>query len=50
MNFLQLKQSRIFARALGAARSANEHAARQAFDQLTMLRDGVVRTSIYWAK
>ena len=39
-----------FARALGAARSANEQAAHQALDQLTILHDHAVETSVYWAK
>lgn len=39
-----------FARALGAARSANELVAHQALNQLTILHDRVVETSVYWAK
>lgn len=39
-----------FARALGAARSANEQVARQAIAHLTKLHDRVVETSVYWAK
>jgi tetratricopeptide (TPR) repeat protein len=39
-----------FARALGAARSGNEQVAHQALDQLTILHDRVVETSVYWAK
>jgi tetratricopeptide (TPR) repeat protein len=39
-----------FARALGAARSGNEQAARQALDQLVALRERTMETSVYWAK
>jgi tetratricopeptide (TPR) repeat protein len=39
-----------FARALGAARSGNEQAARQALDRLAELRKLTAETSAYWAK
>ena len=39
-----------FARALGAARSANELVARQALDHLIILRDRVTKISDYWSK
>lgn len=39
-----------FARALGAARSANARVARQAIAHLTKLHDRVAETSAYWAE
>ena len=39
-----------FARALGAARSANEQMAREALDQLIILHDRAAKTSDYWSK
>ncbi|MDJ0687058.1 MAG: hypothetical protein QNJ41_00970 [Xenococcaceae cyanobacterium MO_188.B32] len=39
-----------FARALGAARSGNETIARQALDELALLRDRAAETSAYWGK
>jgi tetratricopeptide (TPR) repeat protein len=38
------------ARALGAARSGNRQAARQALDKLAVLRERTAETSVYWAK
>jgi tetratricopeptide (TPR) repeat protein len=38
------------ARALGAARSGNKQAARQALDKLAALRERTAETSVYWAK
>jgi tetratricopeptide (TPR) repeat protein len=38
------------ARALGAARSGNRQAARQALDKLAALRERTAETSVYWAK
>ena len=39
-----------FARALGAARSGNGQAAREALDKLAALHDQATETSAYWAK
>jgi tetratricopeptide (TPR) repeat protein len=39
-----------FARALGAARSGDGQAARQALDKLAALREQTAKTSAYWAK
>jgi tetratricopeptide (TPR) repeat protein len=39
-----------YARALGAARSGNMHAARQAIDKLAALNELAAKTSGYWAK
>lgn len=39
-----------FARALGAARSGNGQAARQAIDKLASLHERTAKTSAYWAK
>ena len=39
-----------FARALGAARSANAQVAHQAIAHLTKLHDRVAETSVYWAQ
>jgi len=39
-----------YARALGAARSGNGQAARQALDKLTTLSERTAKTSAYWAK
>lgn len=39
-----------FARAIGAARSGDETTARQALDDLAILRDRAAETSAYWEK
>ena len=39
-----------FARAIGAARSGNETIARQALDELALLRERAAETSAYWGK